>query len=238
MFSMDRTVRYSECGVTGDLTPTGIVNYFQDCSTAQSEELGVGVVHMKERGKAWILTSWQIIVHRRPQLGEDVVVSTWPTGFQGFFGTRNYLIEDAEKNVIAQANSIWILMDTNTGRPTKVREEDMAAYTLGEPLEMEYAPRKIESADCQVAGDAFAIRLCHLDTNNHVNNGKYVEMATEYATEIAFAKQIRVEYKQAAIYGDIIVPKLAKEKDRTVVELESPEGKVYAVIEITGEKEV
>lgn len=43
MYSIKERVRYSETDKSGHLTLTGIVNYFQDCSTFQSEDLGVGM---------------------------------------------------------------------------------------------------------------------------------------------------------------------------------------------------
>ena len=41
MYSFDSFVRYSEVGEDKKLTLDGIINYFQDCSTFQSEELQV-----------------------------------------------------------------------------------------------------------------------------------------------------------------------------------------------------
>ena len=48
MYSIKERVRYSETDKSGHLTLTGIVNYFQDCSTFQSEDLGVGMEFLKE----------------------------------------------------------------------------------------------------------------------------------------------------------------------------------------------
>ena len=43
MYSFDSRVRYSEVGEDKKLTLDGIINYFQDSSTFQSEELEIGV---------------------------------------------------------------------------------------------------------------------------------------------------------------------------------------------------
>ncbi|MGN1267432.1 MAG: acyl-[acyl-carrier-protein] thioesterase, partial [Dorea sp.] len=42
---------------------------------------------------------------------------------------------------------------------------------------------------------------------------------------------IRVEYKKSALYNDVIIPKVAREADRIVVELCDTKGKPYAVVE-------
>ena len=43
MYSIESRVRYSEVDEHQDLSITGIINYFQDCSTFQSEDLGWGL---------------------------------------------------------------------------------------------------------------------------------------------------------------------------------------------------
>ena len=47
IYSFDGRVRYSETGENGLLTLPGILNYFQDCSTFQSEEVGLGLKVLK-----------------------------------------------------------------------------------------------------------------------------------------------------------------------------------------------
>lgn len=42
-YSFDSRVRYSEIGEDRHLTLNGMINYFQDCSTFQSEAAGVGM---------------------------------------------------------------------------------------------------------------------------------------------------------------------------------------------------
>mgnify|MGYP002517775000 CR=1 FL=1 len=69
--------------------------------------------------------SWQIVIERYPELGEPMDISTWPTGFKGMFGDRNFILEDKEGNILAWANSLWIYMDLEKGRPTKPSKEDI-----------------------------------------------------------------------------------------------------------------
>ena len=55
MYTLDSKVRYSEIDHRGTMTLPALINYFQDCSTFQSESLGFGVKAAKEKKKAWIL---------------------------------------------------------------------------------------------------------------------------------------------------------------------------------------
>ena len=76
MYSFNARIRYSEVGEDQQLTVPGVVNYLQDCSTFQSEDLGMGVRYLSEHNRAWWLTSWQIIIDRYPILGERIVYLT------------------------------------------------------------------------------------------------------------------------------------------------------------------
>ena len=70
MYSFDSRVRYSEVDEDRKLSLTGVINYLQDCSTFQSEDLNQGIDYLTQKHRAWLLSSWQIIVDRYPKLGE------------------------------------------------------------------------------------------------------------------------------------------------------------------------
>ena len=76
MYSFNSRIRYSEVGGDKLLSLNGIINYFQDCSTFQSEELNVGVGVLEEQHRIWVLSSWQIVIDRRPRLNERITIAT------------------------------------------------------------------------------------------------------------------------------------------------------------------
>lgn len=69
-------VRYSEIDEEGKITLPGIINYFQDCSTFQSEDCGAGLSYLKENNRAWVLNSWQIVLCKYPKISENIIIST------------------------------------------------------------------------------------------------------------------------------------------------------------------
>lgn len=236
MYTFESRVRFSEADHHETITLPGIINYFQDCSIFHSEDAGLGIEYLKERKRAWVLSSWQIIAERYPRIGERIKVGTWATKFNGLYGHRNFCMWDAEGKKLAWANSIWAFMDLEKERPVRPDKEDIQAYGIEPPLEMEYAPRKIRLPEAFEPGMPFPVRKYHIDTNEHVNNSQYVQMALEMLEEEMAVKQVRVEYKRSALLGEVICPAIAREDERTVVELCNTEGKPYAVVELTGRK--
>ncbi len=236
MYSFHSRVRYSEIGEDKKLTLHGILNYFQDCSTFQSEELGVGLARMEQIQKVWVLNAWQIVVERYPDLCEEIVISTWPTDFSGFRGSRNFQMKTTDGEVLAYANTLWTFLDTVSLRPARVPEEISGAYELEEKLDMEYAPRKIPVPGDLTVYPSFVVQQSHLDTNHHVNNGQYVSMAKDYLPEGFVIAQMRAEYKMSAVLGDVISPQVKTESDVCTVALCNENGKIYATVEFKQQK--
>lgn len=231
-FSFDSRVRYSEIGEDRRLTLNGILNYFQDCTTFHSEAVGLGMDFLEKKGQLWVLSAWQIVVNRYPEMGEGIKISTWPYAFKRFMGNRNFTMEGQDGEMLAYANSIWTYIDVQTGHPVNVGEEQIKAYELEEKLEMDYASRKIllpETAECF---PSFSVRPHHLDANHHVNNGQYVSMAQEYLPADFRIKQMRAEYKKQAVLDDVIVPKVHQEEDVCTVILENTREEIYAAVEL------
>lgn len=235
MYKIDTKVRYSECGENGKIKLSSIINHFQDASSAHSESLGVGMDYLMEQKRAWILNSWQIVIERYPKVHEEIEVTTWPTGFRGVFGPRNFCMKTSDGEMLAYAHTLWVYMDIEKGMPAKPSEEEKAIYGTEPPLEMEYAPRKIKLSEDVKMVDTVMVRKYHIDTNSHVNNCQYVQMAEEVLPDGFVTRQVRVEYKKSAVYGDKIIVKKAEEEERIVVELCDEYEVPYAVVEFIGE---
>ena len=76
MYKFDGRIRYSEVDSERKLTVEKMIDYFQDCSSFQSEDLGVGLDYMAENEFAWVVNYWQIRFDRRPVMGEAVRTGT------------------------------------------------------------------------------------------------------------------------------------------------------------------
>ncbi len=235
MYKIENRVRYSECGRDNKLKISAIINYFQDCTTENSEQLGVGFEYLTEKKRAWILNAWQVFITRRPEVGEKIEVSTWATGFKGVFGPRDFCLKTVAGEELASAHSLWVYVDTQTGRPMKPTDEEIEVYEVGEPLPIETVSRKIHLPEDMQAVDTFSVHKYHIDTNNHVNNAKYIELACEALPEEFSVTGLRVEYKKAAVYGDKMILKSRKKENSIFTALYDTEDTIYAIIEFIGE---
>ena len=231
MYELNSRVRYSETDIDAKLSLTGIMNYMQDCSTMQSEDAGVGIGYLGREKKAWLLSSWQIVIERRPVLGERIKVVTWPYAVKGLYALRNFAILDENGGYLVKANSYWFLMNTETGRPMRILESDTAPYGEFSPKIEMAVPKEMEETGRLVV-------MKHLlDTNLHVNNAQYVDIARELVPSGTEIGEIRAEYRKAAVLGDEIVVKRAREGMSHLVSLCNANGDVFANVELK-EKEI
>lgn len=230
-YSFSSRVRFSEIGEDRKLTVGSMINYFQDCSNFHSTKVDLGLEILEKRKKAWVLSAWQVDISSRPGMGEEIIISTWPYDFKGFYGYRNFVIQTKTGIPIAHANSIWVYLDIETGMPARIIEEEVVGYQIEPRLNMEYAPRKISIPGTGVAQASFTVRRHDLDLYHHVNNGKYIQMAGEYLPPRFEIKQLRAEYKNQAILGSVIKPFVTEEQGIYTVVLADEEGSAYAVVE-------
>lgn len=233
MYQFNSRIRYSEIGWKGHLPLSGIVNYFQDCSTFQSEDIGLGLSHLNKEHRVWIMNSWQVVVDSFPTLGDDIIVSTWAYAFKGIYGYRNFLMTDKNNKPYAYANSIWVYMDTKIMRPARIPENAALPYGKEEKYPMDYAERKIQVPKELKSLAPFPVVLSNIDTNNHVNNGQYIQMAESLLEEDFPVRQMRAEYRSSAHLGDMVHPEISYQDNLCTILLNDNKNSTYAVVEFT-----
>ena len=234
MYQFDSRIRYSEVDKECNLTLTAMMNYFQDCSVAHSESLDRGVRYLAENHMAWVLSSWQICCDNMPRLFDEVTVSTWAYDMKAFYGYRNFTMDRKNGERLAYANSVWVLVDTLTGRPIKVPEDIINEYGTSPQLEMECSSRKIKVPADMEAGAEMVVPKFFIDSNQHMNNEKYVAIAQELLPAEFKIKELRVEDKKEAKLGDTIRSSVKKTDEGIVAVLADAEDKPYAVVQFIG----
>lgn len=234
MYQLKSKVRYSEAITGSRMSYHALFNYLQDTSTLHSEELGEKGSDLLKEDMAWILSFWQVCIDEMPMLSDDITVSTWPYSTKGLFGLRNYCVEDGAGKMIAKANSIWILIQASTGRPIRIPDEVSSHYPDEPKLEMDYCDRKIALPEEYEEKEGIVVPKYFIDTNNHVNNAKYIMIAEQYLPEEFAVKEIRVEYKLAAVLGDLIIPRVTISEDAVTVALVTSGGQLYATVQFLG----
>lgn len=231
MYEFTSRIRYSEVKPDGKLSVLGLVNRMQDCTVFHSIEVGRGPDVWLRESVGWVIVAWQIVIFREPSIGERITTRTLPYRFRGFEANRHFILLDEQGETVAMAGSHWAYFDMAAGRPIRIPQVEQEAYGTDAPLDMKAAPRKITipEGDVEVM-PAFEIHAVSLDTNGHVNNARYVEMALSYLPPEFPIREIRVQYIRQAMLGDVLVPKVWHDEKSYVIWLEC-DGQPCAVTE-------
>lgn len=230
-YEIDARIRYSEVDRDGLLSTTALIDLFQNCSTFQSEDLGYGLKHLWEHNKAWVLSSWQIQIDKLPRLGDYVKIRTWSTGVRMSLGNRNFALYNQGDELLACAKTLWVYIDMETAKPTKVPVEMIEAYGADAAIDMKEYPRKIALPENMNDGNSFEVPFFYIDTNNHMNNSKYIEAAMEYVPDSFKISTIRTEYKKQARFKDVIHSKIAINDNVITVAMYDDNGDAYSYVQ-------
>lgn len=234
MYTFDSRVRFSETDEHKTLHLTSLIDYLQDCSTFHGEDAGVGLSYMAAHHRAWYVDYWQIDILRLPKLGEKIRIGTLPIDCRAFLGLRNFLMETAEGERLVNAYSVWVLMDTQTQKPTVIDQTLLDAYPVEEKIDMEYLPRKIKvPKGGGVIKDPIRVNVTMLDSNHHMNNSQYVRIAAAVCDPDQEIHRIRVQYKKQEKRGAMLTPVVYRQENSTLVALVDGENETCSVVEFS-----
>jgi acyl-ACP thioesterase len=222
-----------------------IINFFEDVGTQQSENLGGGIEYCKKNNCGWVFYKYDIKMHRYPMFGETISITTQPIGFKKFYGLRKYEINDEEGNVIGEGSALFFLIDIEKRRPMRIQEEQYTFYGVDGDLDYDISMEKIEKCDEEQYQKQFDIRYSDIDSNNHVNNVKYIEWAVESVPMEVInnyaIKRIKVVYEKETTYGEtVLVSATIKEIDdvnlKSYHTIRNGEGAQLTLLEAEWEK--
>lgn len=196
-----------ESDSTEKMLPTTAMNYFQEVSTNQGNELGIGGDFLKENGLAWFLVKYVIKFNEYPLYQDEVTVTTRATGMEKFCATRRFTVEDETGNAKVIADTQWLLINRETEKMERIDEHpEMSAYECSEKGEPIF--KKIQKINRIDVEKNFSVRFLDIDFNKHVNHVKYLAWAIEVLPlEVVKTKRLseaKIVYKAQCFYGDAV----------------------------------
>jgi medium-chain acyl-[acyl-carrier-protein] hydrolase len=240
--SKEYLIHYYEIDYKKRLHMTSLIDFLGDIATTQSENLGIGIEFLKENNLAWVIYKWDIKVNRYPTLGEKITIKTTPLAYKKFYANRKFDIYDGTGELIAEASSLWLLINTERKRPVRITEAMGASYGMTEESYVDTftSLEKVNKIDYECI---FTVRYSDIDTNKHVNNAKYVGWAIEsIPVDIIInheLKEIKVTYEKETTYGDTIkvCTEVRTEENRVIGlhRIEDKEGKGLTLLQTVWE---
>ena len=200
-----------ECGADLLLKPECFLLFCQEMAESHASLNDMGYDWVFERGMIWVEVQGEFEFIRRPKWKEEVTLRT-NTGKASALQARRFVeMSDAEGNVIARADLMWVLIDINSRRPMPLKRAQMAQLdlvqecppTITEPLAAFPAEQAVGlGTACLVASRR------DVDFNGHINNSAYLTWVLDSlpATpgEAVCPRRLRINYKRESHAGEAL----------------------------------
>lgn len=224
---------------------SSIIDFICDVGTQQSEHLGGGIDYCTKNNCAWVFYKYDIKMHTYPIFGEIINITTQPVGFKKFYGLRKYFIRDEDNNLIGEAQALFFLIDIQKRRPMRIQQEQYDIYGVDGDVDYDISMDRLERIEEEDYRKEFRIRYSDIDSNNHVNNVKYVEWAIEAVpldvVNNYILKRIKVTFEKETKYGDSVssaaaVKEINENNLKSYHTIRNGEGNIVTLLEADWEK--
>lgn len=154
--------------------PGALCAMMQESAWRHAESLGFGYTHLAEAGRFWVLSRLVLEWRRQPGWGEELELTTWPSGHQGALALRDFRFSGAGEAWI-EAVTAWLVVDRSSRRPIRPREALILPEEYNPPRAMDETPPRIPDLPAPGRTRRVEAAWSDIDLNGHVNNTRYVD---------------------------------------------------------------
>lgn len=188
----------------GDVRPSAIMAYLQEAADLHSIQWKLSVRDMFKMGKTWVMTRYKLLFVHRPQIGEEIEVSTWLSGSDGKFSFRDFVVSTLDGRVVAKATASYVVIDLADRRPVEMAEL-IPKNCIREERSLDYLFPNLPKIDTEDRIVELPVMLRDLDINNHVNHIIYAQWGLEAVPIDIWRKyrpsSLEINYRAETHYG-------------------------------------
>lgn len=157
----------------------------------------------------WILLNWKVKKMKSLYWNEKFTIKTWPAKHNGPFSIRNYEVYNSEGELVTIASTKWVIMEPNTQKIVRDIEDVVIEYGEYPKMLFESDMPKLKEPQNIEYNYKHIVERRDIDTNNHVNNVKYLEIAYEALPKDVYDNDkftnIDIMYKHSAFLNQEMV---------------------------------
>ena len=220
-------VGYQYVGADLKITNSSILRLLEDMACYHGMLAGEDI---RTSPTAWLLSAYKVVVKRRPEYNERIIVRTWSRECRNFFACREFEILSEAGDVLVCAISEWAHYNKVEGKLEKVSDELVEAYK-SEPERTNFGPfriKRMKAPDTYVCESEFTVGRNWIDSNKHMNNVYYLDLAEmslpEGLAESVTADEFEIFYRQQIKCGDKVNCKVADLTDNVQVSVVGDDG--------------
>jgi medium-chain acyl-[acyl-carrier-protein] hydrolase len=213
----DKIVSPFDLDFTGEVTLTSICKYLQEAAGNHAHHLNLGITHLGNENKVWVLSRLLIKIISLPKLGEKISVHTWPASIERLFARRDYEIKNANNESLVKASSYFLVIDAVRRRPVRPDYFREKVKDFPEKFSLDEKPSDIPDIIEAGIPNEKKILYSDIDLLKHANNVKYTEWILDsYPVEFIEKNKIgfyEIHFLAELLYDDDIIIKSEKDAE-------------------------
>ncbi len=213
---------YSDVDVYDRLKLSSLLGYMQESAAKSAEELGFGYSHITPKNLAFILSNSYVKIDRPINLGEELVVHTWPIKPKNFIIFRDFeFYVDGVK--VGVATTRWAIVDLKDNfrlLPSCVIFEDGNREELSTVRSVNFNNWKIPDLPSSYH---YSRNIYYSDCDHyfHANNTKYADYVIDAFDDDflkrRFINEFLIAYKKQCKCGELLDVARIDNLDRYVI---------------------
>jgi len=220
-------VRSFDVDQNKEMTLTSISEYLQEVAGDHANTMGFGYRQVVRQQMAWILGGISIEVNRLPRWEEEIQIKTWIVENNRFQSRRDFQWFDQKGNVLVNASTSWILLNTESRRPMSIESMNFDVRLRPDKKATQNGVESIRLKLENARQSEYQVRYSDLDMVGHMNNTKYIQLFLDYYP-VEFhnthrIKSLDINFKNEAKYQDKLLLSVLQNKDSHIIELKRKE---------------
>jgi acyl-ACP thioesterase len=201
------SIRTSEINHLRKVHPHALIQIMQEASMQHTIGMKVSVWDLESMQGAWVLIKMEVNFFNYPALNDTIKVHTYPSGKEGYFTFRDYLVYDEEDILIATASSQWTMMHTGSRKMMKIPDSfGELIYQYDKPLSK--PEFRLKPGENLINSREIKTTYFHLDWNGHVNNVVMIRMILENLDDTIYyqknLKSLKIQFKSEAVIAQVL----------------------------------
>ena len=129
VFTHTLTVPGDAIDELGHVSNLKYLAWMQDIAIRHSSAQGWPVERYLENGAVWVVRSHFITYLRPAFAGQTITLQTWVAKWKQRSSARRYLVRrNSDDRVLVEAETVWVFVDRQNGRPRRIPAELRAAF--------------------------------------------------------------------------------------------------------------
>lgn len=186
------TVRSHEIDYRGQATLPALVSYMHEAAWDNTVTLGISMYDLLKQDMTWVLQRMRIEMFRYPKHSDKLTVETWASGRERIFMHRDFRVYSAERELLGQATSVWLVMDMVKRQLVSLPELITRIEVVPTEEPLPFAKGKLPPLQEPTHVEHIPVRWHDIDLNRHVTNTRYLQWALDsMPLEVLQQKQLR-----------------------------------------------